>query len=54
MTQPYVFRLFGTKKALFLACVEVCFAETHDAFESAAAGRRGRTPSRRWASPTAS
>ena len=41
VTQPYVFRLFGTKKALFLACVEVCFAETRDAFESAAAGRTG-------------
>jgi len=41
VTQPYIFRLFGTKKALFLACVEVCFAETRDAFESAAAGRSG-------------
>jgi AcrR family transcriptional regulator len=41
VTQPYVFRLFGTKKALFLACVEVCFAETRDAFESAAAGLAG-------------
>jgi AcrR family transcriptional regulator len=41
VTQPYVFRLFGTKKALFLACVEVCFAETRDAFESAAAGLSG-------------
>jgi AcrR family transcriptional regulator len=41
VTQPYIFRLFGTKKALFLACVEICFAETRDAFESAAAGKRG-------------
>ena len=41
VTQPYVFRLFGTKKALFLSCVEVCFAETRDAFESAAAGHTG-------------
>ena len=41
VTGPYVFRLFGTKKALFLACVEVCFAETRDAFESAAAGLSG-------------
>ena len=41
VTGPYVFRLFGTKTALFLACVEVCFAETHDAFESAAAGLSG-------------
>jgi AcrR family transcriptional regulator len=41
VTQPYVFRLFGTKKALFLACVEVCFTETQDAFESAAAGLSG-------------
>jgi AcrR family transcriptional regulator len=41
VTGPYVFRLFSTKKALFLACVEVCFAETQDAFESAAAGLSG-------------
>lgn len=41
VTQPYIFRLFGTKKALFLACVEICFAETRDAFESAAAGKSG-------------
>ena len=42
VTQPYVFRLFGTKKALFLACVEVCFAQTREAFETAAAGGTGQ------------
>ena len=41
VTQPYVFRLFGTKKALFIACVERCFAETRAAFEGAAAGLAG-------------
>jgi AcrR family transcriptional regulator len=41
VTQPYVFRLFGTKKALFMACAERCFAETRVAFEDAAAGLSG-------------
>jgi len=41
VTQPYVFRLFGTKKALFLACCEACFTETRAAFETAADGLAG-------------
>jgi AcrR family transcriptional regulator len=41
VTQPYVFRLFGTKKALFLACVDACFTSTREAFETAAAGLSG-------------
>jgi len=41
ISQPYLFRLFRTKKELFLASVERCFAETRDTFEQAAAGRTG-------------
>ncbi|MBV8087421.1 MAG: TetR/AcrR family transcriptional regulator [Chloroflexi bacterium] len=35
VSQPYVFRLFGTKKDLFLAAVERCFDRTRDAFQKA-------------------
>lgn len=35
ISQPYLFRLFGTKKQLFLAAVERCFEETMDGFKSA-------------------
>jgi AcrR family transcriptional regulator len=41
ISQPYVFRLFGTKKELFLATIERCFRETHDTFAAAAAGLSG-------------
>ncbi len=37
ISQPYVFRLFGTKKELFLATVERCFDETIATFREAAA-----------------
>jgi AcrR family transcriptional regulator len=36
ITQPYVFRLFGTKKALYLATIERCFDRIQRTFESAA------------------
>jgi AcrR family transcriptional regulator len=36
ITQPYVFRLFGTKKALYLATIERCFDRIQRAFEAAA------------------
>jgi AcrR family transcriptional regulator len=36
ITQPYVFRLFGTKKALYLATIERCFDRIRAAFEAAA------------------
>jgi AcrR family transcriptional regulator len=36
ITQPYVFRLFGTKKALYLATIERCFDRIHHEFEVAA------------------
>ena len=43
ISQPYLFRLFGTKKELFLAAIERCFAETLETFQAAAGGqdRRG-------------
>ena len=36
ISQPYLFRLFATKKALFLALVERCFRRVRDEFEAAA------------------
>src|SRR5262245_5118992 len=41
ISQPYVFRLFGTKKQLFIAVVARCFRETLEAFQKAAEGKRG-------------
>src|SRR5260370_14052659 len=41
ISQPYLFRLFPTKKALFLALVERCFRRVEDAFTAAAADRTG-------------
>ena len=41
ISQPYLFRLFGTKKELFLASVERCLDETKEVFVDAAAGRQG-------------
>jgi AcrR family transcriptional regulator len=37
ITQPYVFRLFGTKKALYLETIERCFDRIQRDFERAAA-----------------
>src|SRR3954447_22251983 len=42
ISQPYVFRLFGTKKALFTAVVNRCFRQTHELFARAAEGKRGQ------------
>ena len=42
ISQPYLFRLFGTKKKLFVATVERCMADTLELFRAAA-----RRPSRR-------
>src|SRR6478672_8613552 len=36
ISQPYLFRLFPTKKALFLALVQRCFRRVEDAFTAAA------------------
>src|SRR3974390_1253685 len=41
ISQPYLFRLFPTKKALFLALVDRCFRQVAETFEAAAAGRTG-------------
>ncbi len=41
ISQPYLFRLFGTKKELFLALNEACFAETLQVFREAASGKSG-------------
>jgi AcrR family transcriptional regulator len=41
ISQPYLFRLFGTKKDLFIASVERCFADTLERFERAAEGLEG-------------
>ena len=41
ISQPYVFRLFGTKKELFKASVARCLRETLEMFQRAAEGKRG-------------
>jgi AcrR family transcriptional regulator len=41
ISQPYVFRLFGTKKDLFIAVDTRCFRQTLEIFQRAAEGLRG-------------
>ena len=41
ISQPYLFRLFPTKKTLFLALVERCFRRIEDAFTTAAGDLAG-------------
>ena len=41
ISQPYVFRLFGTKKGLYLALVARCFRQTLELMQRAAEGKRG-------------
>src|SRR3954452_22844382 len=41
ISQPYVFRLFGTEKELFRAVTARCFRETLAMFQRAAEGLRG-------------
>jgi AcrR family transcriptional regulator len=41
ISQPYVFRLFGTKKLLFIAAIERCLRGTLDMFHTASAGLTG-------------
>jgi AcrR family transcriptional regulator len=38
VSQPYLFRLFGTKKELFIACVEAGFRHVLELFQEAARG----------------
>jgi AcrR family transcriptional regulator len=41
ISQPYLFRLFGTKKRLFIATIERCMADTLELFRAAAGDLRG-------------
>jgi AcrR family transcriptional regulator len=41
VSQPYLFRLFGTKKELYLGVVRRCMSETLQLFQEAAAGKSG-------------
>lgn len=41
ISQPYVFRLFGTKKELYVASARRCMRLTLEAFQRAAEGKRG-------------
>ena len=42
ISQPYLFRLFGTKKELFKASVARCLREMLELFQRAAEGKRGQ------------
>jgi AcrR family transcriptional regulator len=44
ISHAYIFRLFGTKKSLFIACAEACFERTVQAFRE---GVHGETPQQR-------
>ena len=53
ISQPYLFRLFGTKRELFLACHEVdARADRRDVRRGGARASRRRSACRRWATPT--
>ena len=41
ISQPYLFRLFGTKKELFVATERRCLRRTLETFQRAAEGKRG-------------
>src|SRR6266496_1239977 len=41
VSQPYLFRLFGTKKELYLEVVRRCLRQTLELFRSASAGKQG-------------
>jgi AcrR family transcriptional regulator len=41
ISQPYLFRLFGTKKGLYLASADRCFADTYETFRAASDGLSG-------------
>jgi AcrR family transcriptional regulator len=41
ISHPYLFRLFRTKKELFLATVDRCLSDTHARFEEASRGLQG-------------
>ena len=52
ISQPYLFRLFPTKKALFLALVERCFQRVRTRSPRPRRTRPATRPLRRWATPT--
>jgi AcrR family transcriptional regulator len=41
ISQPYLFRLFGTKRDLIIATIQRCFADTEELFTRAAKGHSG-------------
>ena len=41
ISQPYLFRLFGTKKGLYLASAERCLSDTYETFREASDGLTG-------------
>ena len=41
ISQPYLFRLFGTKRELIIATIKRCFADTEMLFQRAASGLEG-------------
>ena len=41
ISQPYLFRLFGSKKELFIGVNDLCFQRTLDTFRAAASGKSG-------------
>ena len=41
ISQPYLFRLFGSKKGLYIASVQRCFRRTLETMQAAAEGLRG-------------
>jgi AcrR family transcriptional regulator len=41
VSQPYLFRLFGTKKELYLEVVRRCLRDTLTLFQNASAGKQG-------------
>ena len=44
VSQPYLFRLFGTKKKLFLACVRAGFQTVRETFDRVSEGLSGEEP----------
>ncbi len=42
ISQPYLFRLFGSKKALFIAVNDMCLERTLEMFRTAASGKTGQ------------
>jgi AcrR family transcriptional regulator len=41
VSQPYLFRLFPSKKALFMACIDDCFANLERMFDDSSRGLTG-------------